>query len=130
MIVRTLSEIVGSERDVCWGYGQSRRFLLEKDGMGFTLTDTTVPAGTECFIQYPYHLEACYCIEGEGELELVNGEIYPIKVGTMYALDQHDIHYVRGGEKGLRLVCVLLPALKGDERHHFDDSAEPSTYKG
>jgi len=120
MIVRKLDDIIGSERDVCWGYGQSRRFLLEHDGMGFSLTHTIVPAGTETLIQYNNHIEACYCIQGDGEIEL-NGEIFPIEVGTMYAPNEHEPHYMRGGQSDMHLVCVFLPALRGKEAHNVGD---------
>jgi L-ectoine synthase len=104
------------ERDVAWGNGRSRRFLIESDGMGYTLTDTVIEAGSESLLQYNNHLEACYCIEGEGEVEGMDGTIYPIKVGTMYALDQHDQHYLRA-KTTMRLVCLFSPALKGNESH-------------
>jgi L-ectoine synthase len=126
MIVRTFQEIQGGECDVFWGNGQSRRFLLEQDGMGFTLTDTLVNAGTESLIQYRHHVEACYCIEGEGEVELMTGEVFPIKVGTMYAPNSHDTHYLRA-KTNMRLVCVFLPALTGTEAHNFQES-EGSSY--
>lgn len=110
VIVRKLEEIVGTDRDVAWGNGRSRRFLLEHDGMGFTLTDTVVDAGTESVLAYPSHLEACYCIEGEGEIEDAAGNRFPIVPGTMYALDKHDEHRVRAATT-MRLVCVFSPAL-------------------
>lgn len=49
MIIRTLDEIKGTERDVPWGNGQSRRFLLEKDKMGFTFTETSVKAARNLY---------------------------------------------------------------------------------
>ena len=116
MIVRSLDDIVGTERDVFWGNGQSRRFLIEKDGMGYSLTDTVIEPGSESLLEYKNHMEACYCIEGEGEVEDMDGNKYPIKVGTMYALDKHDKHYLRA-TKRMRLVCVFTPPLKGDESH-------------
>ena len=115
MIVRKLDELVGTERDVAWGNGQSRRFLLEHDGMGYSLTDTIINAGTESRLSYENHLEACYCISGRGEVEC-GGSVYPIEPGTMYALDAHDEHVLRAFET-LRLVCVFSPALRGPERH-------------
>ena len=42
MIVRSFEEIAGSDRDVAWGNGQSRRLLLATDGMGFAVADTLV----------------------------------------------------------------------------------------
>ncbi|WP_013334621.1 ectoine synthase [Gloeothece verrucosa] len=117
MIITQLSELLNTERDVEWGNGKSRRFLIEKDGMGYSLTDTIVNAGTESLLEYKNHMEACYCIEGEGEVE-ADGTIYPIKAGSMYALNKHDKHYLRA-KKTLRLVCVFTPALKGNESHNL-----------
>lgn len=34
MIIRKLQDITRTDREVNWGNGISRRFLLEKDGMG------------------------------------------------------------------------------------------------
>lgn len=51
MIIRKLEDIKNTDRDVEWGNGHSYRFLLNKDGMGFTLTETTVEAGTSILIQ-------------------------------------------------------------------------------
>lgn len=122
MIVRSLSEIHGGDRDVSWGNGRSRRFLLEKDGMGFSMTDTVVKAGTESRIQYQNHLEACYCIEGDGEIETMDGTVHRITPGTMYAPNANDEHWLRGGTRDMRLVCVFSPALKGDEAHSFSEA--------
>ncbi len=126
MIVRTLQEIAGTERDVNWGNGQSRRFLVEKDGMGFAFMETLILAGTDTFIQYRNHLEACYCIEGEGEIEDAAGRKYPIRRGTLYALDQHDAHHLRASTD-LRLISVFNPPIRGDERHDLGGS-ETSSY--
>lgn len=115
MIIKKLSEIINSERDVAWGNGQSRRFLIEKDGMGYSLTDTIIDAGTESLLEYKNHMEACYCIEGEGEVE-ADGVVYLIQPGTMYALDKRDKHYLRA-KTTLRLICVFTPPLKGKEFH-------------
>lgn len=126
MLVRNLKEIINTERDVTWGYGQSRRLILERDGIGFSLTDTTIEANTEVFLEYKNHIEACYCIEGEGEIE-VDNFVHPIKPGTMYALDRHDQHYIRA-KTTLRLVCVFSPPLKGHESHNLE-SSKASSYE-
>lgn len=126
MIVRTIEEIAGTERDVNWGNGQSRRFLIAKDGMGFALMETLILAGTDTFIQYRNHLEACYCIEGQGEIEDAHGTRYPIRRGTLYALDRHDPHHLRA-LTDMRLVSVFSPAIRGDERH-TPAGADASTY--
>ncbi|MFD1039058.1 ectoine synthase [Virgibacillus byunsanensis] len=117
MIVRTLEELDGTDRDVDDGNWRSRRLLLKKDGMGFSYHDTVIRAGTETQIWYQNHLEAVYCVEGEGELELVDdGTIYPIKNGTMYALNNHENHYLRAF-KDMRMVCAFNPPVTGREVH-------------
>lgn len=126
MIVRTLQEIAGTDRDVNWGNGQSRRFLLENDGMGFAFTETLILAGTDIFIQYRNHLEACYCIEGDGEIEDTSGKKHAISRGTLYALDDHDPHYLRAWTD-MRLVSVFCPPITGHERHNLDGD-EMSSY--
>jgi L-ectoine synthase len=117
MIVRDLSTV----KTVEWGNGLSRRFLLEADGLGYTVTDTIVRAGTRSPLQYKRHLEACYCIAGRGEVIDASGEPHVIEPGTLYALDNHEPHYlIASDEEHLRLVCVFSPALKGEERHRLD----------
>jgi L-ectoine synthase len=119
MIIRELANV----KTVEWGNGLSRRFLLAGDGMGYTVTDTIVRAGTKSRLEYRNHLEACYCIEGSGEVIDLQGNSYPITPGTLYALDQHDPHYlVASPHEDLRLVCMFTPALTGDEAHRLDES--------
>ncbi|MBI9074971.1 MAG: ectoine synthase [Desulfatibacillum sp.] len=122
MLVRQLDKIIGTDQDVAGDSGtwNSRRLLLKKDGMGFSLHDTIIHPGTETHLWYKNHLEAVYCIHGKGEIELVSsGELIPIVPGTMYALDKHDEHLLRASEE-LRLVCVFNPPLTGREDHDAD----------
>lgn len=124
MIVRHSNDVPAIE----WGNGTSRRFLVAKDGVGYTVTDTLVRAGTKSRLEYRNHLEACYCIEGRGEVISLDGVSHPIEPGTLYALDKHDAHFlVAAVDTDLRLVCVFSPALHGHERHSLD-SAEFSHY--
>ncbi|MET0132666.1 MAG: ectoine synthase, partial [Kibdelosporangium sp.] len=117
MIIRHIDEV----KTVEWGNGLSRRFLLESDGMGYTVTDTLVRAGTKSHLEYRNHLEACYCIEGSGEVIDTAGNSHPITPGTLYALDKHDAHFlVASPHEDLRLVCMFTPALRGDESHKLD----------
>jgi len=126
VIIRTLDEVAGSDRDVAGEGWRSRRLLLRRDRLGFSLHDTTVAAGSELTLQYKHHLEACYCLEGEAEItDLASGERHAIGPGTVYALDQHDRHTLRV-RTNLRLVCVFNPALSGAETHDADGSFPPS----
>jgi L-ectoine synthase len=125
VIVRTLDEAVGTDRDVEGEGWRSRRLLLRRDEMGFSLHDTTVAAGTELNLHYRHHLEACYLIAGEAELtDLATGERHDLRPGSMYALDQHDRHTLRVRSE-LHLVCVFNPALTGAETHDADGSFPP-----
>ena len=123
MIIRSLKKIIGTSRDVDWGNGKSLRFLIEKDCMGYSMTDTITKAGTRSLLEYKNHLEACYCIEGSGEVHNTKtGEVHIISPGTMYALNKNDEHYLVTKNEDLRLVCVFSPALKGNESHQLNGS--------
>ena len=120
MFVRSLNDVEKTDYFVDWGNGTSHRMLTEADGMGFTVCHTVVKKGSESLLEYRNHLEACYCIGGEGEVEDMNGNVYPIKVGDIYVLNQHDKHYLRGGkDTDLILVSFFNPPLKGTERHNL-----------
>lgn len=119
MFTRSLDDILGTEDDVQGGNWNSRRLLLRKDGMGFSLHDTIIKEGTETYIWYKHHLEAVYCIEGEGEVEDLSNDnkIYKIKPGTVYALDGHEKHLLRATKGDVRVVCVFNPPVTGREVH-------------
>ncbi len=118
MFVRSVDEIAATERDVAWGNGQSRRLILKADGMGFAVAETLVLAGTESLLEYRNHLEACYCISGEGEVEDMAGNRHAIRPGVIYALDKHDKHYLRA-RNDMRLISIFNPAIEGHERHNL-----------
>jgi L-ectoine synthase len=126
VILRSLDQIAGSERDVAGEGWRSQRLLLRADGMGFSLSETRVEAGVELHLWYRHHLEACYCLEGEAEIEdLASAERHAIVPGTAYALDQHDQHVLRV-RTPLRLICVFNPPLSGGETHDADGSYPPA----
>ncbi len=117
MIVRTLESILGTDRDTQAATWSSRRLLLKSDNTGFSLHDTVIHPGTETLIWYRHHVEAVYCIEGEGEVEVTQtGKIYPIRPGTLYTLDGHERHLLRAKTQ-LRMICVFNPPLTGREVH-------------
>jgi len=127
MIVRTLNEIIGSEREVHAENGNwvSRRFVLGDDAAGFSFHETIIKAGTETHIWYKHHIEAVYCVGGEGEIEdIKTGEVHPIKDGTMYLLNNHDEHLLRGFTD-MRMICAFNPPVTGRERHDADGAYSP-----
>jgi L-ectoine synthase len=117
MIIRRLAEIVDTASDVHAGTWNSRRLLLAKDGMGFSMHDTLIHAGTETYMWYKHHLEAVYCIEGDGEIEdLGTGAVHPLGPGVLYALDGNEKHFLRARTQ-LRMICVFNPPVTGNEVH-------------
>ena len=125
MIVKSLDDLIDTDRDVRGPVWASRRFLLAGDGVGFTLTETTTEAGAEQILWYKHHVEANYVIEGEGEVEnMVTGEVFPLKPGSMYVLDQLEKHRLKSFTR-MRLVCVFTPALTGRETHDADGAYAP-----
>ncbi|MBU1641389.1 MAG: ectoine synthase [Proteobacteria bacterium] len=125
MIVRNIQDIIGTEREVKGQGWTSRRLLLKKDGMGFSFHETMIPAGATLKLWYKKHLEAVYCVAGNGSIEdLATGEIHAIEDGVLYALNNHDRHILRGGSEDMRLICAFNPPVTGRETHDSDGSYE------
>lgn len=117
MIVRRIDDVRGTEDEVSTPNWTSCRLLLERDGMGFSFHETVIHAGTKTPMQYLHHLEAVYCVEGEGEVETPDdGRTYPIEPGTVYALDAHDKHVLKA-RTAMRMICVFNPPCTGREVH-------------
>ena len=121
MIVKDIKkDVIGTNREVFAQGGQwvSRRMLLKDEGMGFSFHETIIKANTKTHIHYQNHLEAVYCVSGDGKIEdLKTGEIHNIYDGVMYALNNNDEHYLYGGNVDMRLICVFNPPLTGTENH-------------
>ena len=128
MIVRDLKELEG-DREVVTSNWTSRRLLLARDGLDFSLHDTVVQPGTQTVMWYRNHVEAVYCIEGEGEIEeLPDGPVHPLRPGVVYVLDGHEKHVLRAKTR-MRMVCVFDPPVTGREVHDADGAypaADPS----
>jgi L-ectoine synthase len=124
MIVRTLDVADQGERRVVSNGWESTRLLLKNDGMGFSFHITTIYAGADLEMHYQNHLEAVYCISGEGEIEdLADGKVYPVKPGTVYALNNHDKHKLRAATE-MKMACVFNPPLHGKEVHNAQGAYE------
>jgi L-ectoine synthase len=123
MIVRSLQDLKEQgryrEKPGAW---TSSRYLLHDDGVGFTLNLTSVAAGTRQLMEYKNHVEANLIIEGEGTVhDVATGETHALAPGVMYTLDKHDRHEL-AAHTDLRIVCVFMPALMGQETHDEDGS--------
>ena len=101
---------------------KSYRYLLESDGMGFTVNKTVIPKGEPQRWHYKNHLEACFCVSGGGILKsLETGASFTIAPDTMYVLDKHDEHTFQALEDTV-LISVFNPPLVGNEVHGEDGS--------
>ena len=123
MIVRDIEDLKASgsyrEKSGSWS---SARYLLKSDGFGYTMTETTVAAGSKQTFEYKNHQEANLIIEGHGTVtDHATDTVHELKPGTMYMLDKHDRHTIEA-KSNLRLVCIFTPALTGPETHDEDGS--------
>lgn len=110
-----------------WGGGTSDRLLVEKDKMGFAVCHTIVKQGSSSKLEYRNHLEACYCISGSGQVVEKDGTVHEITPGTIYVLDEHDPHELRGGEtEDMHLVSIFNPPITGDEKHTLTEDGYSS----
>lgn len=122
MIIRKKEDVVGTKGDASGERWHSIRLLHQEDGMHVTLTDSILEAGFEMQLWQKNHLEACYCIEGEGTVEEVDtGTVHDIRPGTLYAMNNHDRHRIKAITQ-MRILCTFFPALTGHEVHDTDGS--------
>jgi L-ectoine synthase len=122
MIVRTLEDVVGTKGEAHGDKWHSMRLLHQEDSMGVTLADGLLEPGFDMVLWQKNHLEACYCIEGEGTVEeLDSGTVHEIKAGTLYAMNNHDRHRIRAKTR-MRVICTFVPPLTGHEVHDADGS--------
>lgn len=97
--------------------GLSIRMLTESDKMGFTVCKTVIPKGGPHHWHYQNHLEACYCIKGEGIItDLATGNKHLILPDIMYVLNSHDDHTFEA-IKDTILISIFNPPLTGKEKH-------------
>ena len=117
MIIRTLSAIRASDRNVLTPGWESARLLLKDDGMGFSFHITTMYAGKELRMHYRNHLESVFILQGSGEIEdLGTGETHELAPGVLYVLNDHDLHIVRPATD-IVAACVFNPPVTGREVH-------------
>lgn len=117
MIVRTIGDITDTEADIKTENWRSKRIVLAKEKVGFSVHETTLYAGTVNQFWYANHVEAVFVVEGEGEItDLATGRIHQLAPGSLYLLNDHDKHEVRPRTE-MRTVCVFNPPITGREVH-------------
>jgi quercetin dioxygenase-like cupin family protein len=132
MKIISADDLQGTDREVkCPGGGfTSLRFLLERDGTGYTLTKTVVPKGSPQHWHYPHHVETCFCVEGHGILiNSQTGDKFDITPGTAYVLDGHEPHSFEA-LVDTTLLCVFNPPLTGREVHDETTRSYPPSDVG
>ena len=117
MIVRTLDEITDTDADIKTENWRSKRIILAKEKVGFSVHETTLYAGTVNDFWYANHIEAVFVFQGEGEIEdKATGEVHQLRPGSLYLLNNHDKHQVRPKTE-MKTVCVFNPPVTGREVH-------------
>lgn len=113
---------------VQWGNGTSYRLLNRDDNMTFGVAHTIVNAGTSSKLRYDNHLEACYCISGQGTVTSADGQtVLEITPGVLYALNEHDAHVLAAdANEDMHLISIFSPALAGTESHRISDEGYSS----
>ena len=128
VIVRSIDDIVGTERDVFWGNGRSRRLLVKDDGLGFALCVTLGNPNTDSALQYRNHFESCYYISGSGEYVWESGS-HPIDTdksfSTVFIMDQNDAHRMVVRDESVCL-SIFTPPIEGHEKHDLSGQAASS----
>jgi L-ectoine synthase len=117
VIVRSFDDVTDTDRHVKTQNWESKRIVLAKEGVGFSLHETLLKAGTVNDFWYANHIEAVVCVEGEGELlDKETDKTYHITPGTMYLLNGHEHHQLRP-TSDMRTICVFNPPVTGQEVH-------------
>jgi L-ectoine synthase len=117
MIVRSLQDIEDTERDIRTPNWRSKRLILAREQVGFSMHETILDADSINDFWYAHHVEAVFVVEGEGELlDKETGETYQLGPGSMYLLNGHEHHQLRPRTQ-MRTVCVFNPPVTGREVH-------------
>ena len=117
MIVRSLLEIEDTERDIRTPNWRSKRLILAREQVGFSMHETVLDAGSVNDFWYANHVEAVFVVAGEGELlDKETGITYQLAPGSLYLLDGHEHHQLRPKTE-MRTVCVFNPPVTGREVH-------------
>ena len=112
-----IDDLNGTDRDIHHGNWRSRRMVLGKEKVGFSLHETNIKAGTVSEFWYANHIEAVYTVAGKGTLtNLETGDKYEVTDGFLYLLDGYEKHRLEIEEE-TRMICVFNPPVTGKEVH-------------
>ena len=117
MFVRSVQDVTDTDDDVKTPNWRSKRVVLARNQVGFSVHETTLYAGTVNDFWYANHVEAVFVTEGEGELlDKETGITYQLGPGSLYLLDGHEHHQLRPRTE-MKTVCVFNPPVTGREVH-------------
>ena len=115
MFVRDVKDILGTERDVTGKGWKSRRLIVARDGLKYSVHETILEANTTLSFTYAAHRETVYCIEGKGSVQnVLTGETWPLHPGSIYSVGVGDDHVVKT-QSEMKLICIFDPPLEGQE---------------
>ena len=108
------------------GKASAARPLTKRDGLGFSLSIVTGPAGGPHELWYKHHWEANYVIDGELHLEEVKtGRTWDLGPGAMYCVGPTDRHRVTA-KTPMTVMSVFNPPIVGDETHDSEGTYPPT----
>lgn len=115
MIVRTLSEIMGTQGETHGPKWHSMRLLSDEDGFGVLLADTIIEAGFEKELSKDVCQPVSYCIEGTGQIEeSKTNSAHVIRPGTLCVMDGIECPRLTTTER-MRFVSIVCLAPNGFE---------------
>ena len=115
MIIRSVNDVIGTERDVQGNGWKSRRIVLAKDGLNYSIHETIIDANATLRFTYKHHRETVYCIEGTATLTDVSaGTKTELSHGSLYSAGIDEEHIVQTNTR-VKFLCIFEPALTGRE---------------
>jgi L-ectoine synthase len=116
MIIKSVNQIIGTERDVQGEGWKSRRIILAGDGLKYSVHETILKPNMNLRFNYTRHRETVYCIEGDGSIEnLESGEKEDLRPGTIYSAGIGEPHILTSRTE-MKLLCIFDPPLHGSEK--------------
>ena len=115
MIIRSVKDVIGTDRDVQGNGWKSRRIVLARDGLNYSVHETIIDANATFHFDYNSHRETVYCIEGTATLtDVSTGATTELSPGSLYSAGIHERHTIQT-KTAVKLLCIFEPALLGSE---------------
>ncbi|XP_072043215.1 L-ectoine synthase-like [Amphiura filiformis] len=132
-VMRSFQDILGTDRDIDFGGGYSRRLLLKSDGFLVGFCITSINPGAAIKMQYRNHLEACYYYTGGKATYSFDDEKVAVETkiddanGTMMIMNKHDKHTLTvNATENAECISLFYPVIDGKEIHHFSEDGYSS----